>query len=416
MTYQPTSVQINSDCSFMDPDLLAVEIDRYSRCAGIMVGYPLDTVKVHMQTQDNRNPKYKGTLHCIRTLIKKESVSGLYRGMTSPMAGVAVVNAIIFGVYGQAQKHVSDKDRLSYHFLSGAMAGIAQSPISSLIELAKTRMQLQSSTNKTFTGPIECLKHIYKKEGRRGVFNGLGITFLREAPSFGTYFLTYEFLTQSKEPISTTRMLLAGGLAGTASWVVSYPLDVIKSRIQAENNNRYNGALDCYRKSVSSEGYSCLYRGLNSTIIRAFPTNAMTFAVVTWTFRFFGEQQIHTPNTDKLLLTYESFVGNWITLLDNANLLGQTNYHNVTIMAWILPDIFSNNYYHDGCKRLLPKFDNLDQKTRECYESQRIRMNNEELSEMIQKESTGSKDLVIDNNFNIQCPINESGVIIIQSI
>ncbi|XP_043505774.1 mitochondrial basic amino acids transporter-like [Polistes fuscatus] len=390
-------------------------------CAGIMVGYPLDTVKVHMQTQDNRNPKYKGTLHCLQTLIKKESVSGLYRGMTSPMAGVAVVNAIIFGVYGQSQKHMSDKDRLSYHFVAGAMAGIAQSPISSLIELAKTRMQLQSSTNKTFSGPMKCLKHIYKKEGFRGVFNGLGITFLREAPSFGTYFLTYEFLTQSKEPISTGRMLLAGGLAGTASWIVSYPLDVIKSRIQAESNNRYNGTLDCYRKSVRSEGYSCLYRGLNSTIIRAFPTNAMTFAVVTWTFRFFGEQRIETSNTEKLLSTYESFVGSWVTFLDNANCLGQTNYHNVTITAagWMLRDVFSNNNnnHHDGSKKLWSKFDIFDQRTRECYAIQRIhQMNDREHSEMIRTELTDSKDLVIDNNCNMQCPINASGIIMNESI
>lgn len=392
-------------------------------CAGIMVGYPLDTVKVHMQTQDNRNPKYKGTLHCLRTLIKKESVSGLYRGMTSPMAGVAVVNAIIFGVYGQAQKHMSDKDRLSYHFLAGTMAGIAQSPISSLIELAKTRMQLQSSTNKTFSGPMKCLKHIHKKEGFRGVFNGFGITFLREAPSFGTYFLTYEFLTQSKEPISTSRMLLAGGLAGTASWIVSYPLDVIKSRIQAESNNRYNGALDCYRKSVRSEGYSCLYRGLNSTIIRAFPTNAMTFAVVTWTFRFFGEQRIETSNTEKLLSTYESFVGSWVTFLDNANILGQTNYHNVTIMAAgsMLRDVFSNNNnnnnHHDGSTKLRSKIDIFDQRTRECYEIQRIhQMNDREHSEMIKTELTDNKDLVIDNNCNMQCPINASGIIMNESI
>lgn len=45
-----------------------------SGCAGIMVGYPLDTVKVHMQTQDCRNPKYRGTWDCLRTILAKESV------------------------------------------------------------------------------------------------------------------------------------------------------------------------------------------------------------------------------------------------------------------------------------------------------------------------------------------------------
>ncbi|EFN76176.1 Mitochondrial carnitine/acylcarnitine carrier protein CACL [Harpegnathos saltator] len=43
--------------------------------AGVVVGYPLDTVKVHMQTQDCRNPKYRGTWDCFRTILAKESPS-----------------------------------------------------------------------------------------------------------------------------------------------------------------------------------------------------------------------------------------------------------------------------------------------------------------------------------------------------
>ena len=114
--------------------------------------------------------------------------------MSSPMAGVAVVNAIVFGVYGTTQKKLSDPDHLSSHFLAGASAGLAQTPVCSPIELAKTRIQLQSSN--TFSGPLPCLKDIYRKKGLKGIFNGLGITFLREIPSYGIYFFTYEALTR----------------------------------------------------------------------------------------------------------------------------------------------------------------------------------------------------------------------------
>lgn len=216
--------------------------------------------------------------------------------MSSPVAGVALVNAIIFGVYGETQRHIADPASLSSHFLAGALAGIAQSPICSPIELAKTRMQLRSSSTQ-FAGPIDCLRHTYKHEGYRGIFKGLGITLLREAPSFGVYFVVYEALTKTTNdlPVSTTRMLLAGGFAGTASWVISYPLDVVKSRFQAEGNC-YNGVIDCLRQSVKAEGYSCLYRGLSSTILRAFPTNAVTFTVVAWTFRLLGPETNETTN------------------------------------------------------------------------------------------------------------------------
>ncbi|XP_050474171.1 mitochondrial basic amino acids transporter-like isoform X1 [Bombus huntii] len=268
-------------------------------CAGIVVGYPLDTIKVHMQTQDYRNPKYKGNWDCFRTLLAKESVAGLYRGMSSPLAGVALVNAVIFGVYGQTQKYIPDPASLTSYFAAGALAGIVQSPICSPIELAKTRMQLQASAAR-FSGPLQCLKHAYTREGYRGVFKGLNVTLLREAPSFGVYFLVYEALTKMPDnvPVSTPRMLLAGGLAGTASWVISYPLDVIKSRIQADGN-RYAGLIDCVRQSVKTEGYSCLYRGLSSTIVRAFPTNAVTFTAVMWTFRLLGRENVETKKEEE---------------------------------------------------------------------------------------------------------------------
>ena len=217
------------------------------------------------------------------------------------MSGVAVVNAVIFGVYGQSQKFLSEasflsSEHLSGHFLAGASAGMAQAPICSPIELAKTRLQLQNSHSgqRSFTGPLECLRHIHRTEGLRGVFNGLGITVAREIPGFGVYFATYEALTRSNEQISTAHMLLAGGLAGTASWVVSYPLDVVKSRMQADSERKYSGAMDCFRKSVASEGYGCMFRGLNSTIIRAFPCNAVTFTVVTWTMRLFSDEKPKT--------------------------------------------------------------------------------------------------------------------------
>ncbi|XP_054005038.1 mitochondrial basic amino acids transporter-like isoform X1 [Hylaeus anthracinus] len=298
-------------------------------CAGVVVGYPLDTIKVHMQTQDYRNPKYKGNWDCFRSILAKESVVGLYRGMSSPMAGVGLVNAIIFGVYGQTQKHIPNPDSLFAHFIAGTLAGIAQTPICSPIELTKTRMQLQVSSTR-FSGPLQCLKHTYKYEGIRGVFRGLGITFLREAPSFGIYFTTYEALTKTSEnkPVSTGCMLLAGGLAGSASWMITYPLDVVKSRIQADSK-RYAGMLDCLKQSVKAEGYSCLYRGLGSTILRAFPTNAVTFAVVAWTFRIFGQETNEAPirntksgmveSAKKVSEAHEPFLGKWNAFLTSAS-------------------------------------------------------------------------------------------------
>ncbi|XP_058840127.1 mitochondrial basic amino acids transporter [Topomyia yanbarensis] len=267
-------------------------------CAGVLVGYPFDTVKVHLQTQDYRNPLYKGTLDCFRKIIAKETVRGLYRGMSSPMAGVAVVNAIVFGVYGNVQRRTSDPDSLYSHFLAGSAAGLAQSFICSPMELVKTRLQLQDNLPKgafRFNGPIDCLRHIHKKGGFRGVFRGLGITAARDMPGFSSYFVSYELMVRTTNDPSPFCILMAGGLAGTISWLFSFPIDVVKSRLQADGmcgTPQYRGIADCLRKSYAEEGLAFLSRGLASTLLRAFPMNAVCFLVVSFVMKNFDQRHI----------------------------------------------------------------------------------------------------------------------------
>lgn len=135
-------------------------------------------------------------------------------------------------------------------------------------------------------------------EGVRGLSRGLSFTVIREIPAFGIYFLSYEVMCRILTPPGAdfcpmSRLLLAGGLAGCCSWIISYPVDVIKSRIQADGvykdgvfHYQYRGYWHCIKHSVTTEGWSVLVRGLNSTLIRAFPTNAATFTVVTVCLRY----------------------------------------------------------------------------------------------------------------------------------
>uniref|UniRef100_A0A182NZV8 Mitochondrial carnitine/acylcarnitine carrier protein CACL n=1 Tax=Anopheles epiroticus TaxID=199890 RepID=A0A182NZV8_9DIPT len=267
-------------------------------CAGVLVGFPFDTVKVHLQTQNHRNPLYRGTYDCFRKIIVREGVHGLYRGMSSPMAGVAVVNAIVFGVYGNIQRRTTNPDALYSHFLAGSAAGLAQSVVCSPMELIKTRLQLQDNLPRgaeRFSGPMDCTRSIWRREGFRGIFRGLGITAARDMPGFSSYFVAYEYMVRCVADPSPFVILMAGGLAGTFSWLVTFPLDVVKSRLQADGSSgkpQYTGLVDCVRKSHAAEGLSFLSRGLASTLLRAFPMNAVCFLVVSYTMKLFDDPNI----------------------------------------------------------------------------------------------------------------------------
>ncbi|XP_032441801.1 mitochondrial basic amino acids transporter-like [Xiphophorus hellerii] len=262
--------------------------------AGVLVGHPFDTVKVRLQIQSVDKPLYRGTFHCFQSIIRQESAFGLYKGIGSPMMGLTFINAIVFGVQGNAMRLLGE-DTPTHQFLAGAAAGTLQCVICCPMELAKTRMQMQGtgqkkwSSKKLYKNSLDCLLHIYRREGLPGIYRGMVTTLVREMPGFGMYFWTYAVLSQSLgcEPSDSymiPKLLFSGGMAGIASWLVTYPADVIKSRLQADGVgrvNQYSSIADCVRQSVRKEGYMVFTRGLTSTVLRAFPVNAATFATVT---------------------------------------------------------------------------------------------------------------------------------------
>jgi len=259
-----------------------------------------------MQSQHTtslQQAKYKGTLHCFRTIIKEESLLGFFKGMASPMAGVALINAIVFGTYGNALRfQQADPDiepTLSQIFLAGAFSGFVNSIVASPIELAKIRLQNQSQHKDgkaiTYRGPTYFLMNTYKHHGFRGLFRGISATILRETPSYGCYFTTYEWCCnfmapedQTKDDLHWSQLLLAGGLSGVAGWLCIYPIDVIKTRMQdaySDGKYKYKNMWECAKVSYREEGAAVFSRGLNATILRAIPTNSVTFLIYTLTMR-----------------------------------------------------------------------------------------------------------------------------------
>ena len=80
------------------------------------------------------------------------------------------------------------------------------------------------------------------------------------------------------EDLGSGALIAAGGLAGTAYWVVMYPLDVIKSKLQTQSYRQPSrGIIECSRFVLQKEGMKGLYCGLFPCLLRSFPANAASF-------------------------------------------------------------------------------------------------------------------------------------------
>lgn len=246
--------------------------------AGIFTGYPLDTVKVLMQTQQvscSGERKYYSTGQTIARVTREEGLSRLYRGLATPLATVALTNCVTFGVYGLASRRWGNNSALEAG-RNGLCAGLVRSLVISPIEVIKIQQQVRPQLSLR-----QVTAEILGTVGLRGLTRGYTCTLTREPIAFFCYFSSFELLTAGRKD-EHWFVFLAGGLAGICSWVTTYPQDVIKSRIQGDRwgaEARYRGPRHCVQESLATEGWAVMYRGFGSTTYRAFVVNAVVLGV-----------------------------------------------------------------------------------------------------------------------------------------
>ncbi|XP_076979650.1 solute carrier family 25 member 47 isoform X2 [Tamandua tetradactyla] len=288
---------------------------------GVAVGYPLDTVKVRIQTET----KYMGIWHCVRELYRQERAWGFYRGLSLPVCMASLVSSVSFGTYHHCLAHICQlrygsadaKPAKADITLSGCASGLVV--LTSPSEVAKVRLQTQTQMQQRrpsaavplpaapicpaapaclvpgprYRGPLHCLAMVAREEGLRGLYKGSSALLCREGHSFATYFLSYAILCEWLTPTGHSQpdvagVLVAGGCAGVLAWAVATPMDVIKSRLQVDGQGqqRYRGLLHCVVVSVREEGPRVLCKGLVLNCCRAFPVNMVVFVAYEAVLRF----------------------------------------------------------------------------------------------------------------------------------
>mmetsp|Transcript_19928 Transcript_19928/g.28215 ORF Transcript_19928/g.28215 Transcript_19928/m.28215 type:complete len:383 (-) Transcript_19928:503-1651(-) len=215
------------------------------------------------------------------------------------------------------EENASVHDPWQKAFVCGSFAGLVQCFLICPMEHVKCRIQVQHGkgcADNVYSGPAQATKRIIQDHGISGLYRGWWCTFWREVPAFGLYFSVYDYLKDrtntllaemasggSSSTLATNNVqdaafphhhhtwlasAIAGGFSGAATWLVVYPFDVLKTRIQTADMTTPSHKLKMWnvgRSIVAKHGWKHLFRGMSITLLRAFPTNALIFPVYEFT-------------------------------------------------------------------------------------------------------------------------------------
>ncbi|KAL2268092.1 hypothetical protein VTJ83DRAFT_2938 [Remersonia thermophila] len=202
-----------------------------------------------------------------------------------------------------------------------------------------------SSSSSSSASSLSIARSILRTHGIRGLYFGGGVTAVRDSVGYGFYFWGYELCSRWMARLAppgsggvwstdAARVLLCGGLAGIITWASIFPLDVIKTRMQAQpdvfssrpprttrtaavaaaaagaagettpplggargerseapRTTAWAVAKDTYREG----GARAFFRGLGVCSARAFVVNAAQWAVYEWIMAELGQGRRGEP-------------------------------------------------------------------------------------------------------------------------
>ena len=240
--------------------------------------YPSEYVKILIQNNPKSNIK-----SVVLETVKKNGISGLYRGMMPLMICSIPRSAIKYSVYEYSTYIINNSifknkknDRL-VNFIGGCISGLCSGVLVStpFDNIKNNSIKLQNiSSDKP--GVLNSVNVLYRKNGLRSFYKGCVTTSVKEGITYGTRFLIYKELYDKdflKDFPEYGRSFVAGAGCGMLGVIINNPLDVLQTKLQLNHNTTVLKEL----KNIDNLKY--YYKGLGIRIIRTIPGLGISFTV-----------------------------------------------------------------------------------------------------------------------------------------
>ncbi|XP_074275137.1 calcium-dependent mitochondrial ATP-magnesium/phosphate carrier protein 3-like isoform X1 [Silene latifolia] len=244
---------------------------------------PLDRLKVVLQVQT----KDARIMPEIKKIWKEGKIFAFFRGNGLNVIKVAPESAIRFYTYELLKGVISDakgEDKADIgaagRLVSGGLAGAVAQTVIYPMDLVKTRLQ----THECIDGKVPRLgaltRDIWIKEGVRAFYKGLFPSLLGIIPYAGIDLAAYETLKDmaknymDSEPGALVQ-LGCGTVSGTVGATCVYPLQVVRTRMQANQSKATMS--EVFLKTFQQERLRGFYKGLFPNLLKVIPSASITY-------------------------------------------------------------------------------------------------------------------------------------------
>ncbi|KAK1136634.1 hypothetical protein K0M31_001180 [Melipona bicolor] len=251
---------------------------------------PLDRTKINFQISNQPFSANAAIKFLIKTL-KTEGLLSLWRGNSATMVRIVPYSAVQFTAHEQWKGILGlnglEKEKPGLNFLAGSLAGITSQGITYPLDLMRARMAVTQKTEyKTLR---QTFVRIYVEEGILAYYRGFSATMLGVIPYAGCSFFTYDLLRNLLAVYTVTipgfsTSLIFGAVAGAVAQTSSYPLDIVRRRMQTSaihgpiNSQHYHTISSTITKIYKEEGIMAFYKGLSMNWVKGPIAVGISFA------------------------------------------------------------------------------------------------------------------------------------------
>jgi hypothetical protein len=282
---------------------------------------PLERCKILYQTGRLHDSSVSSTLLSIK---RQEGIRGLFKGNGASVLRIIPYASIHFGLYesyrrifvdvwygsgqwlgiGTPRGKLEPGQRISpiVDLLAGSGSGATAVMITYPLDFVRTRLAYSMEANSLLHRKSQTIRATLRdslhKEGFLGLYRGIGPSMYGILPYAGLKFYVYQMLKQKylvdglqRGPHEETarlpvpHMLAFGGISGLIAQTATYPVDVVRRRMQIEGLQ--GGICEAMPRSTLSallyiarkEGWGALWAGLSINYLKVVPSTAIGFTL-----------------------------------------------------------------------------------------------------------------------------------------